>query len=323
MSDWGREAEVEGDIQQLLRSAPERWSVLDVDALTANEQKALRLLTAAGMVERRFSMRLSLIGHPVRIDVTATATGDHGLAEAMGPVLRKSWDAWQEFWNTHRDGPEDRRPKVFCEKTEPEMWRLTEDGVLAKKDLDTGKVKTVLDYVLRQSPVFYGMVVSGHGRAERLEATRESHVPSQVEVTNLNEITGSLGAFAEIVQKGLEKLAEASSAPPPQPHASVGTKVPANTPPKTRRGKRGPKRLSLKEAWRYLTVLQAWSGIQERNQKLSMRDRVRKVQVAEKHNITVRELDAMLGWYAKHRGQGLFPDDPRTLSMGELQQWFE
>lgn len=90
-----------------------------------------------------------------------------------------------------------------------------------------------------------------------------------------------------------------------------------------KRGKRGPKRLSLKEAWRYVTVLQEWTGIQERNQKLAQRDRVRKVQVAEKHDITVRELDAMLGWYAKHRGQGLFPDDPRTLSKGELQKWFE
>ncbi len=90
-----------------------------------------------------------------------------------------------------------------------------------------------------------------------------------------------------------------------------------------KRGKRGPKRLSLKQAWRYLTVLQEWAGIQERNQKLPQRDRVRKIQVAEKHEITVRELDAMLGWYAKHRGSGLFPDDPRTLSMGELQEWFE
>jgi len=90
-----------------------------------------------------------------------------------------------------------------------------------------------------------------------------------------------------------------------------------------KRGKRGPKRLSLKQAWRYLTVLQEWAGIQERNQKLLQRDRVRKIQVAEKHKITVQELDAMLGWYAKHRASGLFPNDPRTLSKGELGQWFE
>ncbi len=89
------------------------------------------------------------------------------------------------------------------------------------------------------------------------------------------------------------------------------------------KGKRGPKRMPLKEAWRYMTVVQEWAGIQDRNQKLPQCDRVRKIQVAEKHEITVRELDAMLGWYAKHRGEGMFPDDPRTLSLGELKQWFE
>ncbi|NOZ19565.1 MAG: hypothetical protein GXP25_00590 [Planctomycetes bacterium] len=96
-----------------------------------------------------------------------------------------------------------------------------------------------------------------------------------------------------------------------------------NKPETKKRGKRGPNRMPLKQAWRYLTVVQEWAGIQERNQKLPMRDRVQKVQVAEKLGITVRELDAMLGWYAKYRGQGRFPDDPRTLSRGELEKWFE
>lgn len=54
-----------------------------------------------------------------------------------------------------------------------------------------------------------------------------------------------------------------------------------------------------------------------------MRDRYRKVQLAEKHGITPKQLDAMLGWYAKHKRQQRFPDDPRTLSRDELEQWFE
>jgi hypothetical protein len=90
-----------------------------------------------------------------------------------------------------------------------------------------------------------------------------------------------------------------------------------------KRGKRGPKTMPLKQAWRYLTVLQEWAGIQEHNEKRRQRDRVRKVQVAEKHKITVQELDAMLGWYAKHKKSGKFPEDPRTLSRDELNQWFE
>jgi len=96
---------IDGAILALLRSVPEQWAELEYDGLTAIEQEALRLLTAAGMVERRFSIRLSLIGHPVRIEVTATATGEHGLVEAMDPVLRKAWDAWAKFYREHRDGP--------------------------------------------------------------------------------------------------------------------------------------------------------------------------------------------------------------------------
>ncbi len=122
---------------------------------------------------------------------------------------------------------------------------------------------------------------------------------------------------------GAEAQAAAQQAPAAEKPAAQETGAAESKPETKKRGKRGPKRLSLKQAWRYLTVLQEWAGIQERNQKLLQRDRVRKIQVAEEQKITVQELDAMLGWYAKHRGSGLFPDDPRTLSKGELQQWFE
>lgn len=205
---------VDEAIACLLRTAPETWADLDQDGLTAVEQEALGLLTAAGMVERRFSIRLSLIGHPAQITVTATATGDHGLAEAMEPVLRKAWDAWQEFWSARREAPEEQRPKVFCEKAGSEMWRLTRNGVLARQDLDSGNSKCVLDFVYRRPPVFTGMIVSGYGRAERLEATEEAKGPEQVTVTNLNELAGPLKNIAEALQKGLDKLAEASSQMP-------------------------------------------------------------------------------------------------------------
>ena len=90
-----------------------------------------------------------------------------------------------------------------------------------------------------------------------------------------------------------------------------------------KRGKRGPSRMPLAEAWRYLTVVQEWAGIQESNRKLPLRDRVQKVQLAEKHRITVQEVDAMLAWYAKHLRERRFPKDPRTLSRDELEKWFE
>jgi len=90
-----------------------------------------------------------------------------------------------------------------------------------------------------------------------------------------------------------------------------------------KRGKRGPARLPLSEAWRYLLVVQEWTGHRDRNRKLPTQDRYRKVQLAEKHGITPKELDAMLGWYAKHEEHGRFPQDPRTLSRDQLAKWFE
>jgi len=65
-------------ILDLLARLPLTWAPLDVDRLSAVEQEALRLLTAGGMVERRFSLRLRLIGHAEAVEATVNATGAAG-----------------------------------------------------------------------------------------------------------------------------------------------------------------------------------------------------------------------------------------------------
>jgi len=87
------------------------------------------------------------------------------------------------------------------------MWRLTDQGVLARQDLEAGKSKTVLDFVQRRTAVFYRRVVPGHGRAERIETTREAVEPAKVEVTNLAEVSGPLKDIANVIQIGFEKMA--------------------------------------------------------------------------------------------------------------------
>lgn len=66
---------------------PELWEEYDADSLTATDSKALFLLVAAGMVERRIRFRVRLHTHPVGVEATVTATGEYGFAEAMEPVL--------------------------------------------------------------------------------------------------------------------------------------------------------------------------------------------------------------------------------------------
>jgi hypothetical protein len=133
---------------------------------------------------------------------------------------------------------------------------------------------------------------------------------------------GKLRAQAEMkraaldLAKHVELLAAVAQAGQPRQEDQTKQEMP-------KRGKRGPARMPLAEAWRYLTIVQEWASIQESNRKLPLRDRVQKVQLAEKHKITVQEVDAMLAWYAKHLREGRFPKDPRTLSRGELEKWFE
>lgn len=313
-------------ILELLRHAPRRWTPLESDTLTADQEQALKLLTAAGLIERRFAIRLSLIGHPTRLKVTATATGEHGIAEAMAPVLQKAWDLWSEFYRDGEAGPPEERPRFFCEKTAPESWRLSQQGALALADLEAGEQQRVLDFVHRRPPVFAGRVVPGEGRAERIEQTDEKQTqsaPSQVEVTNLSELSEPLQQMQTLMQRMFEQMAANERRQAGAGSTANSAPSASHEPTPAKPAKRGPARLPLEQAWRYLTIVQEWEGIQEQNKKRPLRDRYQKVQLAEKHGIKVKDLDAMLSWYRKNRRAGLFPEDPRTMSKGELEESFE
>jgi hypothetical protein len=90
----------------------------------------------------------------------------------------------------------------------------------------------------------------------------------------------------------------------------------------TGKGSRGPDRMSLDEAWEYLTTVQGWYTVQQRNKPRRLDNRIRKVQFAEQEGITVADLNARLAWYRKYRAQKAFPGDPRTVSKGELEKLF-
>jgi len=198
-------------VLDLLRRLPPKWQDLDGDTLTAAEQQTLNLLTAAGLVERRFALRLSLLGHPVCIEATITATGEYGLAEAGEPVVSAAWQAWAEAYQQQKDEQTGARPRFHCERMGPEMARLTDQVQLALKDVQAGKEAMVLDFVYRRGPVFAGRTVPGAGRAERIRTAAASPLSSlEVQVTNLPEVASPLAAIAETLNKLVEKHAAAS-----------------------------------------------------------------------------------------------------------------
>ncbi len=203
-------------VLELLRRLPLKWQELNVDALTAVEQNALKLLTCAGLVERRFALRLSLLGHPVCIEATLTATGEYGFTEAGEPVAQAAWEAWAETYAAQKHRAEGPPPRFHCEKMAPQMARLTDQGQIALKDLREGRNRMALDFVLRRGPVFTGITVPGEGRAERIRTAPASPASVNVKVTNLPEVAGPLAAIAETVKKMFENRATASNGGAPQ-----------------------------------------------------------------------------------------------------------
>lgn len=137
-------------VAALLRRVPERWAEYDADALTATESQALFLLVAAGMVERRIRLRARLHNHPVAVEATITATGEYGFVEAMEPVLASMWPDWKGAYNAWRTGETHGAPLGVTEHLKPDEWRLTDQGVLARADLDGDSPHIALDFVLRR-----------------------------------------------------------------------------------------------------------------------------------------------------------------------------
>jgi hypothetical protein len=275
---------VEEAILQLLKRIPERWEELDPEALSAVEEEALVLLTGAGLVERRFSIRLSLIGHQMQIEAKASATGEHGLIEAMEPVLRKAWDAWADFYKEHAEGPEEERPTFFCEQTGPESWRLTDQGALALQDIEAGDTKVVLDFVLKRTLVFMGKVVPGKGRAEKITAIEGESVPAKVEVTNLGELSGPMAQMANVMQEAFEKMAASNT--------GAATKKPAIS----HSSKRGRPEASERQADKQMALLARWTRAKEAG--------VTRKRFCADEGIEVKELERIQDWARQRKNRG-------------------
>lgn len=194
-------------ILDLLDRLPLRWEPVDTDLLTGTEQEALKKLTAAGLVDRRFTLRLSLAGHAVSIEATITFTGEEGLAQAVEPLMTAAWTQWAAEYQNPRGGTVGPRPTARCERTGPELMRLTSHGETARADVRSGDAATVLDFVRRRGPAVFAFrpPVTGDGRAEAIRTvTAPANGPLDVKVTNLGEVSGPLASLVGLLGKLFE-----------------------------------------------------------------------------------------------------------------------
>jgi len=87
----GSEDTLEQAILNLLRTVPDAWGRYEPDGMTDPQARALFLLVAAGMVERRSTFRLRLFGHPSSVKATITVTGECGAVEALEQLATGMW----------------------------------------------------------------------------------------------------------------------------------------------------------------------------------------------------------------------------------------
>jgi hypothetical protein len=206
-------------VAKLLHVVPETWGTFDTATMTAAEDRALYLLTAAEMVERRLRFRVSMATAPTSLEAVLTATGEDGFGEAMKPLLAKAWSLWEERYRAWNAGDAREAPPFIVESVPPREWRLTESGVLARNDIDDGD-EGGIDFVLRRG-FFDGQprvmpdgrvvarpeVVRGSGRLESLTERENGPELQRVNVANWGEGADALacrmaGMMAELFKGG-------------------------------------------------------------------------------------------------------------------------
>lgn len=155
---------LERSIVFLLSSIPETWHEFNSDALSEPDAQALFLLVAAGMVERRFTIRLRLFGHDQVIEGTIAATGEYGMVEAMEHLAAGAWQDWRSTFEQRPPGA----PAFHSERIGREEWRLTSDGIQARADALSGE-PAAFDFILRRGPLADRPAVRGRGSLVRFE----------------------------------------------------------------------------------------------------------------------------------------------------------
>jgi hypothetical protein len=138
-------------IQDLLLRAPRTWAAIDRDALSATEERALGLLTAAGLIEVRVGLEFSMAGHPQGLRLTLEMTGETGLAQALAPVLTDLMVRWETALAAQRQaGISD---PVAMTPYGGWAWRIAVQGERAKQDLaspDADVRAGMFSFVLRR-----------------------------------------------------------------------------------------------------------------------------------------------------------------------------
>lgn len=227
-------------IESLLRSIPERWADSNYDDLTSTEQRALSLLVAAGLVERRTSLRGEAGHQGAAVEFTIDVTGEYGIIDAVEPVADAMSAAWGPIFNAWHARSDKGSPPFRFTCTGLDRWRLTDEGVIARADLDiqapspaiaafVGSYQRTIEFVTRTGHQTHRPGVRGQGRLVDIK-TRDAgedakKTPAPVSLANSEELAA---AFRDLVVPAMAEALRGAKRSPSAPASKTPTGAAGN-----------------------------------------------------------------------------------------------
>jgi hypothetical protein len=165
---------IDREIVQRVASLSTRWPPVDEQNLSSSAAEALKLIIHAGMAEGRSRLRLQMDGRPENLQVRVCVSGEYsggGVFAKIAPHLPSGWlDA---------EGRTQGRLRV---KTSGfREARLSDQGELARQDLNDGQHDRVVSFVRRTGFFQSRPAVPPQIRIENISARCESHSTSNGE----------------------------------------------------------------------------------------------------------------------------------------------
>ncbi len=143
----------------LLRTIPDTWATFDSDTQTAIQSMALDHLTAAGLVERRHTICLSMADAPTAMELRFEAT-ERRIRDRMETRGSPPPDMWQDECKKWQSGASANQSPFHSREVPPAEWRLSDQGVIARDGLgNPEELRSAIDFVLKQGffgPGFWG-----------------------------------------------------------------------------------------------------------------------------------------------------------------------
>jgi hypothetical protein len=297
-------------VAELLHRIPETWQAYEPDDLSETKAQGLFLLTAAGMVERRERLRLRFANHPVVAEATITMTGEYGGIEALEPLVANLWSDWQDAFRVWKKGDAANVSPAHCERLEPSEWRLTDQGQIARQDIQKGEQKTVFDFVLKRGFFDGRPRPLPDGRASRREPVRGYGALVSMEKMQAADLNGNGAGMVNVGnwREGGDAFAQAFGPMLAKAFEGLQAQEDAKAKPAAKAGQRGRPKLPPEEERRRLEILAGWE--KARDAGVSRKD------FCADERITVKQLENFHRWKLQRENRiegnrpGFPPDKP-------------